>query len=84
MITQQTQIKINLPVDLRDFLYTKSQKYGMPMAGYIKHLILKDVADLEYPVYQISKKSEKKAIKAIREKKRAIKVSDVSQYFRSI
>jgi len=84
MMTQQTQIKINLPVDLRDFLYTKSQKYGMPMAGYIKHLILKDVADLDYPIFKISKRSENKAKKALGERKKATKVKDVSAFFRSL
>lgn len=46
MITQQTQIKLNLPLALKDFLESKASKFGMPLAGYIKHLILQDVAEL--------------------------------------
>lgn len=84
MITQQAQIKINLPLGLKDFLESKSQKYGMPMAGYIKHLILKDVADLDYPVFRISKNSENKAIKALKKRKGAIRVSNVSEYFKNL
>lgn len=59
MITQQAQIKINLPIQLKGYLETKAGKFGMPMAGYIKYLILKDVSKQDYPVYSASKKTEK-------------------------
>ncbi len=81
MITQQTQIKINLPQGLKDFLDSKAQKYDMPIAGYVKHLILKDISDMEYPTFQISERSEKKAIKALKNRNKNIKVTDIVKYF---
>ena len=39
MITHQAQIKLNLPLALKDFLDSKAQRFGMPLAAYIKHLI---------------------------------------------
>ena len=48
MLTQQTQLKVNLPVALYEFLASKAQKFDMPIAGYIKHLILNDVKDVAY------------------------------------
>lgn len=84
MITQQVQIKVNLPLSLKDYLDSKAQKFDMPLAGYIKHLILKDVSDMDYPTFRISDASEKKAKKALTEKKKAIKVSEVSKYFNEL
>ena len=84
MITQQVQIKLNLPLALKDFLESKAQKFDMPLAGYLKHLILNDVSDLDYPTFQISDSSEKKAKKALAEKGAAVKIANVSQYFKNL
>lgn len=84
MITPQVQLKLNLPMALKEYLESKARKFDMPIAGYIKHLILKDVADMDYPIYRISEVSEMKAKKAIIEKKKSKKISDVSSYFDSL
>lgn len=84
MITPQTQIKINLPLALKDYLESKAQKFDMPLAGYIKHLILDDVSDMDFPTFRISDVSEKKAKKALAERKKAVKVTDVSKYFNEL
>lgn len=81
MITQQTQIKINLPQGLKDYLDSKAQKFDMPLAGYIKHLILKDVSYMDYPTFQISERSEKKARGALKNRDKAIKVTNISKFF---
>lgn len=83
MITQQSQIKVNLPITLREYLESKAQKFGMPIAGYIKHLILKDVEDMDYPIFEASEKAEKayqEALKAEKEGK-LIQVDDVDKFF---
>ena len=83
MITQQSQIKLNLPLALKDYAQSKAQKYGMPLAGYIKHLILKDVEDMDYPVFEASDRAEKafeEALKADRERK-LIKVDNIDKFF---
>lgn len=59
MITQQSQIKLNIPVKLKEYLEYKANKFGIPLAGYIRYLILKDVENIVYPVFQASKKTEK-------------------------
>lgn len=84
MITQQVQIKLNLPLALKDFLESKAQKFDMPLAGYLKHLILNDVSDLDFPTFQISDASERKAQKALAEKKTAVKVTNISEYFKNL
>ncbi|OGC57428.1 hypothetical protein A3H26_02190 [candidate division WWE3 bacterium RIFCSPLOWO2_12_FULL_36_10] len=84
MITQQAQIKVNLPLALKDYIESKARKFDMPLAGYIKHLILNDVSDLDFPVFQMSDKSEKKLKKALKEKNKAVKVTNVSEFFKNL
>ena len=84
MITQQSQIKINLPVTLKDYLESKARKFDMPIASYVKHLILKDVSDLDFPTFRISQSSEKKARKALTDRKNSIKVKDAAKYFNEL
>lgn len=84
MITQQVQIKLNLPLALKEFLESKAQKFDMPVAGYVKHLILNDVSDMDFPIFQMSTDSEEKAKKALAEKKSAVKVTHVSEYFKNL
>lgn len=67
MFTSQTQIKITIPSQMKDFLDGKANKFGLPTAAYIRHLILKDIEDMEYPTYQASKNTEKAYQEAIKE-----------------
>lgn len=84
MITEQTQIKINLPVTLREFLESKASKFGLPLATYIKHLILKDVEDMEYPVFEASDRTIKKAEKALKNKDKSVVIDDIDKFFKKL
>jgi hypothetical protein len=77
MVTAQTQIKINLPVSLKKHLETRAQRFGMPLAGYIRHLILKDVDQTDYPVYKASNRTEKAAQKAIKEINKSVGLDEL-------
>ncbi len=84
MITQQTQIKINLPVNLKDYVESKADKFGMPLAGYIKHLILKDVEAMDYPTFEASDKTIKAYKNAMLNKDKAIVVKDMDAFFKDL
>jgi len=86
MNTAQTQIKINLPLPMKEYLESKANKFGMPVAGYIKHLILDDIADMDYPVYQASERTEKAFREAIDEYHagKTIKVTDLEKFFEEL
>lgn len=84
MITQQAQIKLNLPLALKDFLESKASKFGMPLAVYVKHLILKEVEDMEYPVFEASERTIKKAKEALKNKDKSIVVKDVHKFFKNL
>lgn len=86
MITQQTQIKVNLPSLLKDYLASKAGKFGMPLAGYIKYLILKDVSQNDYPTFLASPKTEKAYTKAQKEEgeEKLQKIENLDTFFESI
>lgn len=87
MITQQAQIKINLPLALKEFLESKASKFGMPLAGYIKHLMLKDVEDMEYPTFEASDATITAYKKAIREKSKAVTIrntKELHEFFKNL
>lgn len=83
MITQQSQVKVNLPIQLKHYLESKAGRFGMPMAGYIKYLILKDVSDQGYPVFSASEKTEKAYEKAQKEEEKGtlVKCADLNTFF---
>lgn len=84
MITQQAQIKITLPVELKEFVESKARKFGLPLAGYIRHVLLKDVEDMDYPVYEASDKTIRAYKKAMKEKDKAIEVTDIDEFFKNL
>lgn len=84
MITQQAQIKVNLPVSLKGYLEVKANKFGMPLAGYIKHLILKDVEDIVYPTFEASDRTIKKAKEALKNKDKSILIEDIDTFFKDL
>lgn len=84
MITQQAQIKLNLPLSLKEYLESKASKFGIPLAAYIRHLILKDIEDMDYPTYVASDKTIREYKKALKEKDKAIGVKDVDKFFENL
>lgn len=79
MITQQAQIKINLPLSLKEFVESKAQKFGLPMASYVKHLIISDVKDMEYPEFEASDSTIKAYKKAMRNKDKAVTIHNTKE-----
>lgn len=79
MVTEQAQIKITLPLALKDFLESKAQRLGLPIAAYVRHLIVSDVEDMEYPEFELSERSEKALQKAMKEKDKAVTIHNVEE-----
>jgi len=58
MDTHTVQLRVTLPAQLQAYLQTKANKFGLNMSAYVKNLIINDVKDVDYPVFQASKKTE--------------------------
>ncbi len=84
MITQHAQIKLNISITLKDYLESKARKFGLPVAGYVKHLILKDVEEMEYPVFKASDRTIKRAKRALEERSKAVEVADIHEFFNKL
>ena len=83
MITQQSQIKINLPLPLKEKIEYRAKRYGLPIAAYVKHLILKDV-EPDYPVFEASDRTIKAYKKALKDKPKSKVVKNISQFFKEL
>ena len=61
-----TQLKVTIPLQLYDYVQAKTQRFGLTMSAYLKHLILEDVKDMEIPEFTMSKSTEETALKALK------------------
>ena len=84
-VTNTSQIKISLPVELYAYLKSKADKFGLTMSSYVKNLIIDDVKDVETPTFKMSKNREKIALEALKdfEDNRTRKINNIDQYLNS-
>ncbi len=84
MVTQQAQIKITLPLALKEFLESKASRLGLPISAYVKHLIVTDVENMEYPIFEASDRTTRKAKEALKNKDKSILVEDIDEFFKNL
>lgn len=84
MKTQTTQIRVTLPVQLQGYLQTKASKFGLGLSAYVKNLIINDVKDVEYPIFEASERTEEAYKTALQERDRAVEVDDVDEFLNSL
>ena len=53
----------------------------MPLTQYVKHVLMKDVQDLEYPVFKASEETEKEAQEALQQLDKAV---DAKSFFKQL
>ena len=75
------QLKVNLTPELQELLQSKASKFGVPLTQYVKHVLMKDVEDEDYPIYRASEATEKAAQQALDELNSAVFSSD---FFKSL
>lgn len=84
--TQTTQIKVTLPDELYLYLKSRAEKYGLNLASYVRHLVINDVKDIDIPVFKMSEKTEKIALKALEDYKngKTRKIDNIDDYFSNL
>ena len=75
MNTVMTQIKINLPVALKNKIKMEADELGMTLASYIRYLIVEDIKREE-----ISDEVRKRLEDAVMGRSKSIKVKNVSDF----
>jgi predicted DNA binding CopG/RHH family protein len=86
MASDVTQIKVTIPNPLLDYLASKAGKFGLTLSAYVKHLIVNDVKDMDYPTYQMSEKTEKVMEQALKDYKagKAKEITDIDKFLNSL
>ena len=84
MTTPQIQLKVSLSQQLSDLLESRAARLGVPVTQFVKHLIIKEVEEEDYPTFPASERTIQKAKKALAEKDKAITVSDIHEYFKNL
>lgn len=74
-------LKINLTSELQELLKSKASKFGIPLTQYVKHVLIKDVENVEFPVFKASEETEKAAREALENLDDAV---DAKNFFRSL
>ncbi len=72
------QLKINLTTELQELLESKAAKFGVPLTQYVKHVLMNDVEDTEYPTFKASEGTEKAATEALKQLDKAV---DAKSFF---
>lgn len=84
MPIKQSQIKINLSNELKAYLESKADRFGVTMSSYVKHLILQDASYVDYPVYTASKTTESAYRKARGDSDKLVQVDDVKRFLQEL
>jgi hypothetical protein len=86
MQAQTVQLRVTLPAQLQAFLQTKASRFGLNMSAYVKNLIINDVKNVDYPVYQASQATEKayKEAKKAEKDNTLIKVGDLKKFLEPV
>ncbi len=82
--SDQIQLKISLSEKLSNLLASKAASLGVPVTQYVKHLIIKEVEEEEYPVYQASEWLEKETEKALKNIDKSVVVDDIDEFFKNL
>lgn len=81
ILSSQIQLKISLSEQLNDLLESKAAKLGVPVTQFVKHLILKEVENENYPSFQASEQVEKNTKDALKQIEKAV---DASTFFKTL
>ena len=76
MSNNTVQLRVTLPSELQAYLQTKADTFGLNMSAYVKNLIINDVKDVRYPIFEASKDVEN-AYKEAKEAEKSGKLSKV-------
>lgn len=78
-----TQIKLNIPVALKEQVEEIAKSFGYTVSAYVRHLVLSDVGEKKYPVKKMSLRTERIVRKALKDDK-WVKVDNIEEFFKKL
>lgn len=84
--TQNTQLRVTLPIQLQAYLQSKAGKFGLSLSTYVKNLIINDVKDMDFPEFPMSEKTERVVAQAMKDYQqgKAKVIENVDEYFNNL
>jgi hypothetical protein len=82
--TGQIQIRVSISQQLGDLLKSKAERLGVPITQLVKHLIIDEVKDEEYPIFKASDATEKAAKMAMEHIDEAVDIDNVNEFFKNL
>lgn len=76
-----TQIKLNLPSVLKRQLEEIAGSFGFTVSAYLRHLVLTDVGEKTYPVFEASDEVKKRIRASVSKKAKFVKVDNIDNFF---
>ncbi|HZJ18566.1 MAG TPA: hypothetical protein VFD45_03040 [Patescibacteria group bacterium] len=80
----QIQIRISISQQLGDLLKSKAERLGVPITQLVKHLIIDEVKNEEYPIFKASDATEKAAKEAMNHLDEAVDINNVNEFFNNL
>lgn len=84
MQTTQVQLKLSLSEQLSDLLKGKAQRLGLPVTQLVKHMIIKEMENEQFPTFIASSRTEEKAKKALEELEKSQEAKNVEEFFKTL
>ena len=78
------QLKVTISDRLQALLKNQAEQIGLSMAAYVKNLIIEDIKKNDWPTHIANKEVERSYARAIKNKKTAIKVNDLNDFFNNL
>lgn len=82
--TRQIQIRVSISQQLGDLLKSKAEHLGVPITQLVKHLIIDEVKNEQYPVFKASAATEQAAIGAMEHIDEAVDIDNVNDFFKNL
>ncbi|MFA6602552.1 MAG: hypothetical protein WCT01_01990 [Candidatus Shapirobacteria bacterium] len=79
-----SQIKLNLPIELKVFVAGEAKSNGLTIASYLRYLIMAKKEEREIREFLASNRLENKAIEAKSRFKQRVKVKNIDEFFATI
>ncbi len=80
----QVQIRVSISQQLGDLLKSRAERLGVPITQLVKHLIIDEVKNEEYPVFNASAATEKAAKEAMDHLNEAVDIDNVNEFFENL
>ncbi len=79
--TNTTQIKLNIPVALKEQVEEIAKSFGYTVSAYIRHLIMEEARERKYPTYEMSDRTKKRIEKSLSGKSKFVEVKNIDDFF---